>query len=234
MVGKKEKPPQLNMFQIPLKQFISESHELVQLSRKIDWEDLENDLSVYYCEDNGRPCIPIRLIVGVIMLRRIFNLSDESVFDRWVENPYWQYFFGEIYFQHDFPFDRTDLIKFRRRIGEKGAEQILKASVNLVGKKEIQGKEVLIDTTVQEKNITFPTDTKLQKRIIEKCLKIAREESIALRQVYKWELKQLMIDQRFWNHPRRKKKALTARRKIKVIAGKILRDLERKMGKVER
>jgi transposase, IS5 family len=233
MVGKKEKNPQLNIFQVPLKQFINESHELIQLSGKINWEDLENNLSVYYCADNGRPSVPIRLMVGVIMLRRMFNLSDESILDRWVENPYWQYFCGEVYFRHDFPFDRTELIKFRRRIGEKGAEQILKASVNLFGVKEVQEKQVLIDTTVQEKNITFPTDVKLQKKIIEKCRKIARKEGITLRQTYKRELKQLMIDQRFHNHPRRKKKALAARRRIKVIAGKIFRDLERKMGETQ-
>lgn len=233
MVGKKEKNPQLNMFRIPMKQFIDESHELVGLSKKIDWESLENGLSVYYCADNGRPGVPIRLIVGVIMLRRMFNQSDESVLDRWVENPYWQYFCGEVYFCHDFPFDRTELIKFRRRIGEDGAEQILKATVNLFGAKEVQEKEVLIDTTVQEKNITFPTDAKLQKKIIEKCRKIARKEGIVLRQTYKRELKQLMIDQRFHDHPRRKKKALAARRRIKVIAGKIFRDLERKMGEAQ-
>ena len=234
MVGKKEKNPQLNMFQVPLKQFINESHELVMLSKKIDWESIESDLSVYYCEDNGRPGVPIRLIVGIIMLRRMFNQSDESVLDRWVENPYWQYFCGEVYFRHDYPFDRTELIKFRRRIGEEGAEKILKASVSLFGAKEVREKEVLIDTTVQEKNITFPTDVKLQKKIIEKCRKISKEEGIRLRQTYKGELKQLMIDQRFNDHPRRKKKALAARRRIKVIAGKVLRDLERKMGQAQR
>lgn len=234
MIGKKEKTPQLNIFQVPLKQFINESHELVQLSKKIDWENIERDLRVYYCEDNGRPSVPIRLIVGVIMLRRMFNQSDESVLDRWVENPYWQYFCGETYFRHDYAFDRTELIKFRRRIGEEGAEQILKATVNLFGTREVQEKEVLIDTTVQEKNITFPTDAKLQKKIIEKCRKIARKEGIVLRQTYKRELKQLMIDQRFHDHPRRKKKALAARRRIKVVAGKIFRDLERKMGEAQR
>jgi IS5 family transposase len=234
MVGKKEKAPQLNMFQVPLKQFINESHELVQLSKKIGWESLESDLSVYYCEGNGRPSVPIRLIVGVIMLRRMFNQSDESVLDRWVENPYWQYFCGEVYFRHDYPFDRTELIKFRQRIGEEGAEKILKASVNLFEKKEVQEKEALIDTTVQEKNITFPTDVKLQKKIIEKCRKISKDEGIRLRQTYKGELKQLMIGQRFGSHPRRKKKALAARRRIKVIAGKVLRDLERKMGQAQR
>lgn len=87
---------------------------------------------------------------------------------------------------------------------------------------------------MQEKNITFPTDVKLQKKIIENCRKISRNERVRLRQTYKGELKQLMIDQRFHDHPRRKKKAHAARRRIKVIAGKILRDLERKMTEEQR
>jgi IS5 family transposase len=229
MIGKIEKTPQLEMFKIPLKQFIKEGHELVLLSQKINWDQLECSLGVYYCNDNGRAGIPIRKIAGVILLKRMFDESDESVLDRWVENPYWQYFCGELYFQHEPPFDRTELIKFRKRIGEGGSEQILKMSIHLFTKKEIQEKEVLIDTTVQEKNITFPTDTKLQKKIIEKCRKIALKEGIGLRQTYKRELKQLMIDQRFREHPKRKKKALAAARKIKVIAGRVVRDVERKI-----
>jgi len=180
MVGKIDKIPQLNMYQVPLKQFIKEDHELVILSRKIDWDYLDNELSKYYCSDNGRPWIPIRKISGILMLKRMFNESDESVLVRWIENPYWQYFCGEANFQHDLPFDRTELIKFRQRIGEEGAEKILKASIDLYSSKEVKEKEVLIDTTVQEKNITYPTDTKLHKKIIEKCRKIASEEGIGI------------------------------------------------------
>jgi IS5 family transposase len=102
-------------------------------------------------------------------------------------------------------------------------------SILLFPKKEVQEKEVLIDTTVQEKNITYPTDVKLQKKIIEKCRKIAKDEGVQLRQTYKRELKQLMVDQRFHSHPKRKKKARAAARRIKVIAGKIYRDLYRKL-----
>lgn len=229
MIKKIDKTPQLEMFKIPLEHFIKESHQLVQLSKKIDWDDLEDNLSKYYCIDNGRPSIPIRTIAGILILKRMFNESDESVLDRWAENPYWQYFCGEVYFQYDLPFDRTELIKFRKRIGEEGAEQILKMSIHLFPKKEIYEKEVLIDTTVQEKNITYPTDVKLQKKIIEKCRKIAKDEKIHLHQTYKRELKQLMIDQRFRSHPKRRKKALAAGRRIKVIAGRIFRDLYRKL-----
>ena len=229
MIGKTEKNPQLNMYKVPLIQFINTEHELYQLAERIDWEEIERDLTEYYCIDNGRPSIPIRKIVGVVLLKRMFNESDESVVDRWRENPYWQYFCGEVHFQHQWPFDPTELIKFRKRMGERGMERILKASIDLFERKEIQEKHVLIDTTVQEKNITYPTDPKLQKRIVEKCRDIADKEGIILRQSYKRTLKQLMIDQRFRDHPKRRKKANAAARRIKVIAGRVVRDLERKM-----
>ena len=229
MLGKTDKTPQFSMYQVPLIQFLNMEHELCQLSERIDWDGLERDLSEYYCLDNGRPSIPIRKIVGVILLKRMFNESDESVVDRWKENPYWQHFCGEVNFQHHWPFDPTELIKFRNRMGESGMERILKVSIDLFDRKEIQEKHVLIDTTVQEKNITYPTDPKLQKKIVEKCRSIAKEEGITLRQSYKRILKQLMINQRFREHPKRKKKAMAAARKIRVIAGRVVRDLERKM-----
>jgi len=234
MVGKTDKTPQLNVFKIPLDLYIDQNHELCLLSKKIDWDQVEKDFSEYYCADNGRPSIPIRKIVGLILLKRTYNLSDESVVERWKENPYWQYFCGEIYFQHREPFDPTELIKFRHRIGESGAEKILELTILLFDKKEIQEKEVLIDTTVQEKNITYPTDTKLQKKIIEKCRKIAKQEGIVLRQSYKRKLKQLMVDQRFRRHPKRRKKAASGARKIKTIAGRMIRDIERKMNAGQR
>lgn len=229
MIGKTDKTPQLNIFKIPLNLYIKTDHELCLLSKKIDWDKLEEEFSQYYCSDNGRPSIPIRKIVGVVLLKRVYNQSDESVVERWQENPYWQYFCGETYFQHEPPFDPTELIKFRQRIGESGAEKILRLTIHLFEKKEIKEKEVLIDTTVQEKNITFPTDAKLQKKIIEKCRKIAEKEGIVLRQSYRRLLKQSMIDQRFRQHPKRRKKANAAARKIKTIAGRVVRDVERKM-----
>jgi len=99
----------------------------------------------------------------------------------------------------------------------------------LVPRKEVQEDEDSLDTTVHEKNITFPTYVKLQKKIIEKCREISDKEGIELRQSYKRELKQLMIDQRFHSHPRRKKKVRAAACRIKVIACRIVRDVDRKM-----
>lgn len=225
MVGKQDKTPQLNIFDTPLERFINLEHELCILSKQIDWDSIEKDFTVYYSEI-GRPSVPIRRMIGLLLLKHIYNLSDEAIVDRWIENPYWQYFSGEKVFQTQKPFDPTEFIHFRNRIGKEGAEKLLKVSIQLFGK-EAQEKEVLIDSTVQEKNITYPTDAKQHKRIIEKVNKIARQEGIILRQTYTRTLKQLMIDQRFHNHPKRKKKAKAALRKIKTIAGRQVRDIER-------
>lgn len=225
MVGKQDKTPQLNIFDTPLERFINLGHELCILSKQIDWDTIEDEFSVYY-SDIGRPSVPIRRMIGLLLLKHIYNLSDEAIVDRWIENPYWQYFSGEKVFQTAKPFDPTEFIHFRNRIGKDGAEKLLKVSIQLFGK-EAQEKEVLIDSTVQEKNITYPTDAKQHKRIIEKVNKIAIQEGITLRQTYTRTLKQLMINQRFHYHPKRRKKARAALRKIKTIAGRQVRDIER-------
>jgi IS5 family transposase len=225
MVGKQDKTPQISIFDTPLERFINLEHELCILSKQIDWDSVEKEFSVYYSEI-GRPSVPIRRMIGLLLLKHIYNLSDEAIVDRWIENPYWQYFSGEKVFQIQKPFDPTEFIHFRNRIGKEGAEKLLKVSIQLFGK-EAQEYEVLIDSTVQEKNITYPTDAKLHKRIIEKVNKIAKQEEIILRQAYTRTLKQLMIDQRFHNHPKRRKKAKAALRRIKTLAGRQVRDIER-------
>ncbi len=232
MVGKQDNTPQLSIFDTPLEKFINLKHELCVLSKHIDWDKIESDFSVYY-SDFGRPSVPIRRVIGLLLLKHIYNLSDEAIIDRWIENPYWQYFSGEKVFQTEKPFDPTEFIHFRKRIGEEGAEKLLKISVQLFGK-EAQEKEVLIDSTVQEKNITYPTDAKLHKRIIEKVNTIAKQEGITLRQSYTRTLKQLMIDQRFHSHPKRRKKAKAALRRIKTIAGRQVRDIERQFNSAQK
>lgn len=226
MLGKTDKTPQISIFETPLVQFINMNHELCILSQKIDWDFIEKEFSCYYSEI-GRPSVPIRRIVGLLLLKQIYNLSDEAIVERWIENPYWQYFTGEQVFQKEKPFDPTEFIHFRNRVGKEGAEKLLKVSVKLFGK-EAEEKEVLIDSTVQEKNITYPTDAKLHKRVIDKVNKIAKDEGFVLRQTYTRKLKQLMIDQRFHNHPKRRKKAKAALKKIKTLAGRQVRDIQRK------
>lgn len=233
MKGKIPKHPQLNVFRIPLVNMINMKHELVILAQKIDWDKVDKEFSVYY-PGLGRPAVPIRKMVGSMLLKQMYNLGDETFVARWIENPYWQYFCGEVYFQYEGPYDPSDFVHFRKRIGEEGAQRILKLSISLYGSREVHEKEILIDTTVQEKNITFPTDSKLHKKIIEGCLKIAEKEKIKLRQRYTRIVKQLMIDQRFREHPKRKKKANAAARKLKTIAGRLVRDVERNLDEVDR
>ncbi len=168
MIGKKPAEHQMSIFEVALESFIDMNHELVLLSKQIDWGEVESEFAEYYCADNGRPSVPIRTMVGMMLLKSIYNLSDEGVVARWLENPYMQYFTGEKVFQKRPPMNPIDMTKFRKRIGEKGAEKIFKISL-MVNASEITEKEmkqVMIDSTVQEKNITFPTDAKLYRRVI--------------------------------------------------------------------
>jgi len=218
---------QLQLFSSKLSQIINTTHPLVLLSDQIDWDGIYIDLLPYYSH-TGRGSIPSRKIVGLLMLKHLFNESDESCVDRWIENPYWQYFTGEDYFQNDKPFDPSEFVHFRKRLGESGMEKILSYSVRLHAKASSE-KEVIIDSTAQEKNITYPTDTKLAKKIIEKCRKIAKKQKLQLRRTYSKEMKQLMKDQYNSNHPRRRKKANKARKRIKTIAKILVREIRRKL-----
>lgn len=177
-----KRKPQLQLLSSKLTQIINTEHPLVLLSEQIDWDGIYNDLLPYYSH-TGRGSVPSRKIVGLLMLKHLFNESDESCVDRWIENPYWQYFTGEEYFQKDKPFDPTEFVHFRKRLGESGMEKILSYSERLHVKANNE-KEVIVDSTAQEKNITYPTDTKLAKKIIEKCRKIAKKEKLQLRRSY--------------------------------------------------
>lgn len=210
-----------------LKEILNPKEPLYQLSEKIPWEDLEKAFTKYYI-DFGRPAKPIRLMVSLMLLKQMYNLGDETVIAHWVQNPYWQYFSGEKTFQWKFPVEPSDMVHFRKRIGEEGINKILEISISIHGKAAME-REVVIDTTVQEKNITFPTDIKLHKRIIEQCRKITEAEGIEQRQSYKRTVKKLIMAQRFRNHPLNKKKALQAERKLKTIAGRMVREIERKL-----
>ena len=212
-----------------LKEILNPKEPLYQLSDKMPWGEMEKEFEKYYV-NFGRPAKPIRLMVSLLLLKQIYNLGDETVVESWVQNPYWQYFSGYTMFQWKFPIEPTDLVHFRKRIGKKGIEKIFKISIDLHGKKSKEN-EVVIDTTVQEKNITYPTDVKLHKKIIDKCVKIALEEDVELRQSYRRISKQLVIDQRGNRSKKGKTKARKSAKKLKTIAGRLTRELRRKLTK---
>ena len=227
MIGKSPNQNQMNFFQPLLKEFINMKHELVLLSDKIDWKYFEELFAQHY-SNTGQPSMPIRLMVGCLMLKRLENLGDETLVQAWVMNPYMQYFCGEAHFQHEFPCDPSDFVHFRKRIGESGIEKIFAYSVELHGN-GTKSNQVISDSTVQENNTTYPTDAKLAKRIIEKGAKIAKQESIIQRQSYARVSKQLLRDTYNSNHPKRKKKAKKAQKKLNTIAGRVVRELQKKL-----
>jgi len=226
----KKHSPQLGMF-TGLADQLDQKHPLYLLANKIDWSVFENAFKIYYSETMGKPAKPIRLMVALLILKYVRNISDESVVAQWSENLYYQYLSGEHHFQPTIPCVPTELVAFRQRIGEAGVELILKESIRVNEPPDNTGGTtvVSIDTTVQEKNITYPTDDKLYKKIIKKCWQIADKEGVDLRQSYTQTVKKLSHLQRFKNTKNGAKNARKAGKKIKVIAGRLVRDLSRKL-----
>jgi len=221
---------QRELFRPMLSDLIDRHHELVLLADSIDWQYFENEFSPLY-STVGTRSVPIRLMVGCLLLKHLKNLGDETLARAWIENPYMQYFCGMRCFEHEFPFDPSDFCHFRKRIGESGFEKIFSQSVHLHGKKVLEKSCSwhLSDTTVQENNTTFPTDAKLCKKVIDKCNDIAERSGIELRRSYRRESKQLLRDTYNGTHPKRAKQAKKAKKRLKTIANTQLRDLEKKM-----
>lgn len=219
MIKKTEKRSQISMF-FSLKDTLDQKHPLFILAEKINWQQFEDAFSPLYCSDNGRPALPIRLMVGLLILKHLRNISDESVVEQYSENVYYQYLCGQSEFVSKVPCEASELVHFRNRIGEEGVELILRESIRINGDDRFD-PDVSIDTTVQEKNITFPTDNKLQRKIIAKCKAITEKEDLPVRQSYSRTLKRLSVDQRFRNHAKNHVKARKADRKVKTIAGRL-------------
>ncbi len=189
MLPKKVETNQLTFYST-FEEQLNHHHSLYLLANTIDWKDFEETFSNYYHPTTGAPGLPIRRMVGLLILKHLRDLSDESVVEQWSENSYYQYFCGEESFVNGSPCAASELVHFRHRIGREGEELIFRESVRVSGD---DGKEqnVINDTTVQEKNITFPTDDKLYKKIIRKCQRIAKKEGIELRQSYTRTVKRL-------------------------------------------
>jgi transposase, IS5 family len=227
MITKPKNTSQLGFYST-FEEQLSHVHPLYILANTIHWQVFEEEFSKHYSQTMGAPAKPIRLLVSLLILKQLRNLSDESVVEQWCENSYYQYFSGENYFASKEPCVSTELVEFRKRIGEEGVELILKESIRINGK---DGKKDILsaDTTVQEKNITFPTDDKLYKKIISKCQDIAGKENIELRQSYTQTIKKLSIVQRMKRKKGGNAIARKASKKIKTIAGRLTRELERKL-----
>ena len=221
-----------DLFRSRLDQIINMKHELVRLAQVIDWPVLEARFGSVYSDGPGMPPLPTRLMAGLAILKHTFDLSDEEVCARWVENPYFQYLCGEEFFCHEPPFDRSSMTRWRQRMGEERISALLSESLSIAVRtgamKPQDTRRVIVDTTVQPKNVMFPTDAKLIHRARERLVRLARKTGLDLRQTYVRVGKRALIKHQRYAHAKQYKRANRALRTLKTYLGRTIRDIERK------
>jgi transposase, IS5 family len=223
---------QNHLYQSRLDQQLNLQHPLFRLAGQIEWAYFDKEFGALYTEDVGRPGMSTRLMFGLHYLKHTFNESDESVVERRVENPYWQYFCGYEFFQHEFPCHPTSMVKWRQRMKSGCIEKMLKeiiSSAQRSGAIEMQDvNRVNDDTTVQEKAIAFPTDARLYQKARESVVREAQKANIDLRQSYKRVGKKALFKQGVYARSRQIRKSKKETRKLRNYLGRVLRDVERK------
>jgi IS5 family transposase len=225
-----------DLFRSRLDQIINMKHELVRLAGKIDWAWIDQEIAPLYSE-NGRPGIETRFVIGLLLLKHIHGLSDEAVCERWVCDPYFQYFTGEEFFQHAFPHERSDLSHWRKRLGGK-LELLLAESLRVAhatGALRTQDlARVTVDTTVQPKNVTFPTDAKLLHAAIKGLNRMAAKHGVKLRQSYLRLAKRAAMMAGRYAHAHQFRRHHRELRFLRTRLGRLVRDIRRKIaGKEE-
>lgn len=213
-----------NLFQQDLEHLLDQRQPLYKLANRLPWEQLESSFESYYSE-HGRPALSTRLMAGLLLLKQLENLSDERVCEAWQQNPYMQYFCGEQYFQWKQPCEPSELVHFRHRIGEEGVERILKMTIYLHRDKVEKEEELVADTTVQEANVKFPTDTRLYVDCIEKLWHLGDKENVKWIRRYTFTVPKLLGTLRTRSN-RLVKQRRKAQRKLKTIAGRLKREFE--------
>jgi IS5 family transposase len=220
-----------DLFRPRLNAIIDPRHELARLALLVDWDGLEKDFERYYCADNGRPGGSARLMAGLCFLKDAKGLSDEEVCAVWRENPYFQYFCGEEFFQHKLPVEPPSLSIFRTRIGEAGMARLLQETVGLGLKtgavSERDMKKVNVDTTVQEKAVHFPTDARLCHKARQELVKTAQKHGVALRQSYARKSKHALFNANRYMAARQMKRGRKEIKKVRNYLGRVVRDIER-------
>jgi IS5 family transposase len=219
-----------DLFRARLDQIINMRHELAVLADKIDWTWLDAQLADCF-SDQGRPAEPVRFMIGMFLLKHTYALSDEQVWDRWVHDPYFQYFTGEEFFQHVLPHERSGMSHWRKRIGGKLdilLQETLRLAHDTGALKKRDLARVTIDTTVQPKNVTFPTDAKLLEVAIRQLGKLAKQHDVPLRQSYGRVAKRAAMMAGRYAHAKQFKRMNKQIKFLRTRLGRLIRDIRRK------
>ena len=230
--------PQGDLYRTELAHLIDPEHPLAKLAGVVDWSRLDQAFSPLYSEGAGRPAIATRVMVGLHYLKHMYQLSDEEVVAQWVENPYWQYLCGSKYFEHRLPIHPTSMTKWRQKIAAAGAEPLLSETIaaglltKLVKVSSLQ--RVVVDTTVQDKAVAYPTDAKLYDDMRRRLVRRAQRAGLKLRQSYVHCGKQRLAAVARSARGRHKVGIRKHTRKLKTYLGRVLRDVERKLSEQQR
>ena len=220
-----------DLFRARLDQIINMKHELVVLADRIDWAWLDEQLADRF-SDKGRPAEPVRFMIGMFLLKHTYGLSDEQVWDRWVNDPYFQYFTGEEFFQHELVHERSGMSHWRKRIGDH-LDILLQESLRIAHDSGALRKSdlarVTVDTTVQPKNVTFPTDAKLLEVAVQQLGKLAKEHDVPLRQSYGRLAKKAAMMAGRYAHAKQFKRMNRQIKFLRTRLGRLIRDIRRKI-----
>ena len=225
-----------DLFRTELVNLIDQRHGLVRLAELIDWQAFATEWSPQFVSTTGRPALPTRLMASLLYLKHVYALSDEDTVQRWSENPYWQHFSGERYFQHELPCDASSLVRWRQRIGEAGCEWLLAQSIEaaksggVIKRQSLQ--TVVLDTTVQPKAIAHPTDSRLLNRAREQLVEAAQDVGIELRQSYARVGKAAEHQAGRYAHAKQYRRMQREIRKLRTWLGRVIRDVQRKGGEI--
>ena len=220
-----------DLFRARLDQIINMKHELVVLADRIDWDWLDAQLADCF-SGQGRPAEPVRFMIGMFLLKHTYALSDEQVWDRWVHDPYFQYFTGEEFFQHTLPHERSGMSHWRKRIGDRLdilLAETLRVAQDSGALKKSDLARVTVDTTVQPKNITFPTDAGLLETAIHQLGKLAKAHGVKLRQSYARVAKNAAMMAGRYAHAKQYKRMNRRIKFLRTRLGRLIRDIGRKI-----
>jgi transposase, IS5 family len=248
-----------DFFRARLDGMVDPKHPLVVLSKRLPWDAIEQALAPHFARKArpglktatldllgvhevefgtglskaGRPRLPIRLMVSLQYLKNAFNLSDEELVDRWAENVVWQFFSGMDYYEPRLPCDATQIGRFRRAVGEEGLEQLLKATINTAVEikaiKPAELERVIVDTTVQEKALAHPVDSRLLEIARHKVVGAAKRLGISLKQTFAAEGKELRRKAGGYAHAKQFKRLKKVVKRQRTILGVVMREVQRKL-----